>query len=166
MRADPDACYREFVTHLIETEGNASEALLRTFPGWYKNKQVAWAQGCEFAKKPEVNAILRETLGMVQANPTKAASIISEACSATKLVGSGSDRVEIPDHAARLRAAELIIKLYDGYPKPDQAQKGKVIDMIPADEPEEVLRFMVLYGRKPTDTERQKLIEPGGPNGS
>jgi len=110
-------------------------------------------------KRPEVRALLKQSLASANASPLKAAQLIADATHATKLVGRKEK--EVPDHAVRLKSADMIIKVFDGYPgssKEGWEGEGSKHLHLHMQEPLAVQKFILLNGRLPDDQERQKLV--------
>lgn len=110
--------------------------------------------------KPEVQKLLRQTMEAKSATPMKAAELIADAAEATKLVGK--DEVEVPDHGVRLRAADMILKVWDAYPGKaggwGNSGESKHLHIY-MQEPLGVQKFILRNHRMPTDEERKAIAE-------
>jgi phage terminase small subunit len=113
-------------------------------------------KGSRLLANREVQEILQEIMEISEATPDVAAGIIGEACKATKVVGE----TEVKDHQTRLRAADMILKVFDAYPHDEvninTTSTSKHLHVYLA-EPMKVQKFIVEKGRMPTVDERREI---------
>jgi hypothetical protein len=97
--------------------------------------------------------------------PERFAETISDALSAeTEMIVGPGTTVSRPDHTTRLKAVDLAAKLGDAYPKSATSTHEHRHLHLETNEPIELMRFRVVYGRSPTEQELKELMQPKPPS--
>ena len=154
----PTPKQQHFIKAYVET-GNATQAALEAYN---TNYSTARSIGYENLTKPHIRQEIEKAMGKVQLTTQDAIRTIKEALEASNNKG--------PDWTARLKAADMTLRLGDAYPKdrPQEApqetqqdQNHNLVTRIIETETPEVIRWTIEHRRLPNLKERQKLLGDG-----
>ena len=154
-RRRPTPKQQRFIRSYVNNGGNATQAALEAYKTDYA---TARAIGSETLTKPNIRREIDKLMGGVQLTTKDAIRTVKEA------LGASTDKG--PDWPARLKAADMTLKLADAYPKDKQNQAPSHLHQHLhlelqeelADEPIEVLCFIREQGRFPNEQERNGLL--------
>ena len=144
-----------FVEKYLETR-NATEA---AFTAYDTSRDVARRIGSENLSKPDIRRAIDEALKTHDITPDRWAKVLDGALEAESemIIGPGQTRTR-PDHVTRLKAVDLSAKLADAYPHEPAARHEHRHLHLGSNEPIEVMKFKVVFGRAPTERELKELI--------
>lgn len=134
-----------FVSEFLTNGHNATEAALVAFD--CKNRGAAQSRGSEVLNHPHVYNFIQAHFMEAEVMPIQAIKCLGDAMKAMK-----SDE---EDHDKRLKAAFKIIDVFSDQP----VKQGKAGGSQVADQPDEVVRFIAITGRWPTEKERVNLLK-------
>ena len=158
----PTPKQKRFIQAYIKT-GNATQAALQAYKASYS---TARSIGYENLTKPHIRREIEKSMVIkVQLTTQDALRTVKDALEANRDKG--------PDSTARLKAADMTLKLADAYPKDrpqaqethlDQQLEQLAIE-IPENEPLEVIDWLCEHNRLPDAEERRKLLGDGKTKG-
>ena len=151
-----ETCEKEFVEAYVQ-EGNIEKAVDIVYGDTIRWKST---KGRELLKRKTVREMLQERMVQKNATPDRAADAISDALDAERAVPSGDSLEWVADHSIRLRAADMTLKIWDAYPKPDKEEQSQISKHlhIHLQEPAIIQKFIVENQRPPTPEEREQLL--------
>ena len=150
-----------FIKEYVTNGGNATQAALVTYET--RNYSTAKAIGSENLTKPYIRREIDRLMKRENLSVTEALVTVREALDAKDAKGK-------PNHRIRLKAADMIFKLSDAYPKTTAAANPhqnstyhsssltEVMDRV-REEPAAIRRYVVIHGTLPSAAERERILE-------
>jgi len=148
------ATEERFIQNIAQGQ-NATQALLKSDKTESLDKSyfAVANKASRMLKKENIRQRLDEVLEQQGLSLDRPIRAINEALDSERIIplGGAGETITAPDHQTRLKAAEQALKLHGAYDQDPQVQINQQVNINAIDP--RVARFVLLYGRYPSDNE-------------